>query len=216
MSLADEIVYVASMSFITILILDFIVIELVLKLGVFSIGRKWVRIVILICLFLHAITMFLFDIQGEKDFIYLPILICFWMTWNILYFLMLIEQNSYWISDIIRKRLYVIWGIVIVDVLVCGWSFFFVFCFIAPLEYMHYVDILDLLLLIIISAVELFLVYKIYTFCKEIVKSVSYNLWKKSIQDILGIAIYSSPVPLLLKLFSSVCAFNSLKESWLV
>jgi hypothetical protein len=181
MSQIDEIVYIAAISFITVLILDFIAIELVLKLGVFSLGRVWVRVSILLTQFLHALTTFLFNIYGGKDFIYMDVQIWFWVVWSILYFLMLIEQNSYWISDTFRKRLYIIWIVVIANVLALAIVFFLIGTFVLPIECMHYVDILDLLLLIILSSVELFLAFKIYNFCKDRVKSVSYTLWKKVI-----------------------------------
>ncbi|KXN65534.1 hypothetical protein CONCODRAFT_12849 [Conidiobolus coronatus NRRL 28638] len=179
MVLTSELINYASISFITILILDFGVIELVLNLGVFTIGRKWVKIVLLLSLFCHELVTFIFIIGAEKDYIDYATLPFFWAIWNISYYYMLIEQNAYWMSSIVRKRMMIVWGLYSINIAIV-FSIFFLMCiFILPLTSLFYVTVFDIIILTTLSLTEIFIVYKIYIFSRDKLKRVSTKLWNK-------------------------------------
>jgi hypothetical protein len=179
MSDKTELVYIGSIGFITSLIVDFIVIELVLKLGVFAFGKAILRIIMIACLYINFIMSFLFEIGGGTNFDYIAIAVFSWFIWSPLYYYMLMEQNFYLMSSRVKKVLWFFFIFAVIVCFSCG-ILLLLICFgkLSP-SLIDYVHILDLMLLIILCLVEFFLIIKIYIFSKSKLKTVSPKLWIK-------------------------------------
>jgi hypothetical protein len=179
MYLYSELVYIGSITLITILIADFAVIEFVLKLGVFSVGNKWARILLLFLLFLTTLNIFLVDFLESTNLEYLTVAAIAWLIWNNLYFYMLIEQNGYWMSDTVKTRMFIALAVINMAAIPCGIIAICVYFHVVPISYFYYANLLDLIVLIYLSIVEIYLVTKVYFYSKSKLKPVSTELWTK-------------------------------------
>ncbi|KXN65314.1 hypothetical protein CONCODRAFT_13135 [Conidiobolus coronatus NRRL 28638] len=179
MNLFSELSYIGSISLITILILDFIVIELVLKLGVFSAGKKWTRILLLFFLFCQTLIVGVYELNRYEDTKILSSLAVIWIIWINLYFNMLIEQNDYWMSDTIRKRMYIAWVVYNLIAVPSGTIVFLVYLYAVSINFFFYANVMGSIILVYLSTVEMYVVFKVYFFSKSKIKPVSTKLWAK-------------------------------------
>jgi hypothetical protein len=179
MNLYSELAYIGSISLITILIVDFVVIELVLKLGVFSTGKKWARILLLFMLFCQTLIVGIYELIEYENTKMLSSLAIIWIIWINLYFDMLIEQNDYWMSDTIRKRMYIAWVVYNLIAIPSGTIVFLVYLYAVPINYFFYANVMGSIILVYLSTVEMYVVYKIYFFSKSRLKPISTELWTK-------------------------------------
>ncbi|KXN66256.1 hypothetical protein CONCODRAFT_11942 [Conidiobolus coronatus NRRL 28638] len=175
----NKLAYIGSISLITILIADFIVIELVLKLGVFSLGNKWARVLLLLFLFLQTLIVCLYDLTLNSNYNYLAVVPVVWIIWNNLYFYMLIEQNDYWMSATTKKRLFITWIAFNLIAIPSGTIAVCVYTYSIPFGDLFYANLTDFIVLIYLCIVEKYLVVKVYFFSKTKLKSVSSELWAK-------------------------------------
>ncbi|KXN69133.1 hypothetical protein CONCODRAFT_8471 [Conidiobolus coronatus NRRL 28638] len=167
------------LAFTVVILLDFIVVEYVLKLGVFSLGTVWLRVVLILDVATEGIPwllMWLYPEQANKYAIPAGALSVSRMC---MYYHMILEQNLYWMSDKIKRIgytsliFYVMANIVVISSFITynlGLAAQFV------IIYTHYVDLVVYLWL---SIMEILVSYKVYMNSKKKVKAVSLSLWRK-------------------------------------
>jgi hypothetical protein len=176
--LNNEYVYLSALAFITILILDFMIVEIVLKLGVFSFGRSMFRAVMILALEVQAVSFYLFNIYPKGIYLYLTIGSFAWGTWSTLYY-MLIQQNIYWMKPNAKKGLYLAFALFIAWVLTLAVFSILVGLQVTPFSFLVTLQYLDLVELIYLSLSKFYINYKIYEFSRDKLKSVSPALWTK-------------------------------------
>jgi hypothetical protein len=173
-------IYIFPLSFITLLIIDFIIIELVLKLGVFAFGKALLRVVMLIALEAQVISFYLFSLSNGKN------LKCFtsgaiaWCIWNILFYHMLVEQNTYWMGQKARKFGYLSLGLFSTIILANT-----VICVMLSLKilpekvWLKHITNLDLTVMCYLFITEIYIIVKTYLYGQKILKTRSNEMWKK-------------------------------------
>ncbi|KXN68410.1 hypothetical protein CONCODRAFT_9340 [Conidiobolus coronatus NRRL 28638] len=146
--------YLGSLIFTIITFLDFILIETILKLGVFTLGKKWLRCFMIFSLVVEA------------------------MFWNPLYYFMLIEQNYYWMSDRLKRNLYIALGFFCIWVGFVGVVLVLVGLEFIHEKYMEIVHIFDMVLLVQLVSTEIFINLNVYKISKVKIRSMSIRMWR--------------------------------------
>ncbi|KXN69135.1 hypothetical protein CONCODRAFT_8473 [Conidiobolus coronatus NRRL 28638] len=179
MALSNELSYIAAITFISVLIIDFIVIETVLQLGVFTYGNAIFRIMLILTLELHAVAFFIMNMYPEIALEALTAGAFCYLAWNPLYYYMLIEQNAYWMKDRVKKGVYI--GLLLFSAFIFIMSVFTILAgsSIITLAYLPMVHFLELAAMLFLAVTELYLNYQIYKVSKKIVYNVSEKFWKK-------------------------------------
>jgi hypothetical protein len=181
MTLVEESLFLALTAFNVVILIDFLVLELVLKLNVFAQGKTWLRLILIGSLQLEGLLVFalsiLTDPQQQKIVIVTTGLL--YLLWNPLYFHMIIEQNIYWMSAAFIKTFYIILFIYMVIMVLLIGLFTVVSVGILSSEHYTQVHYIDLCQLIIISIAEIFILFNVFIEARSKVKSVSLELWHK-------------------------------------
>jgi hypothetical protein len=179
MALSNELSYIAAITFISVLIIDFIVIETVLQLGVFTYGKSIFRMLLILTLELHAVAFFIMNMYPTIALKALTAGTFCYLAWNPLYYYMLIEQNAYWMHSRTKKGVYL--GLLAFSALIFIMSVFTILAGLGviTLVYLPMVHFLDLAAMIFLAITEFYLNYQIYKVSKKIVYNVSEKFWKK-------------------------------------
>ncbi|KXN69134.1 hypothetical protein CONCODRAFT_8472 [Conidiobolus coronatus NRRL 28638] len=167
------------LAFTIIILIDFIIIELVLKLGVFDLGRVWLRVLLILVVSIESIDWYLAWAlpQDIVKFYYTGAV--FSVSRVCLYYHMIMQQNLYWMSDKVRMLCYISLSLFITLYIVLLIISILFFGGMVSLEVMAYVHYVDLAAYIWLTLSEGFISFKAYIYSKSKVKTVSAPLWRK-------------------------------------
>jgi hypothetical protein len=174
-----EYLYLGSLAFTNFVILDFFIIELVLRLGVFTLGKKWVRISLILAIQVESWCMYLYNALPSNNMPFFTGMGVSWMAWNPLYYYMLIEQNTYWMEYKIRIRLLISLAVFTCWVIFEGIACILVGNEIVSESFMIYPDIVDIFLFVQLVSTELFINYKVWKVSKKKLIGISPKIWTK-------------------------------------
>jgi hypothetical protein len=170
--------YLGSLIFTIITFLDFIIIEIILKLGVFTLGKKWLRCFMIFSLAAEAVSVYLYNVLENGALIFFTTMAITWMFWNPLYYFMLIEQNYYWMSDRLKRNLFIALGFFCIWVGFVGIVLVLVGLEFIHEKYMEIVHIFDMILLVQLVSTEIFINFNVYKISRDKIRNISTKTWR--------------------------------------
>jgi hypothetical protein len=167
------------LAFTIVILVDFIIIELVLKLGVFALGRVWLRMLLILVVAIESIDWYLAWALPQEIVKFYYTGAVFSVSRVCLYYHMVLQQNLYWMSNKVRLLCYISLSLFIALYIVLLVLSILFFGGMVSLEIMGYVHYADLAAFIWLTLSEAFISCKIYIYSKSRVKTASASLWRK-------------------------------------